>query len=87
MEENKQTSRSNLKAELEASFVALPESLSTNQVAQMTNTSPESFRLWRYAQRKGLSQINYGPRALKAGRRVFYLKSDVIEWLVAEQQK
>lgn len=50
--------------------------LSTQQVADMTGLSPNTFRAWR-SQGKG-------PRWFKLGQRCFYMREDIEAWI--EQQ-
>lgn len=53
---------------------ALPENLTTNEVADLVRTSPETVRYWRH--------VGKGPRSWKAGgRRVLYRREDVEAWL------
>lgn len=47
----------------------MPEYLTTQEVADLCRTSPETVRYWRHIQR--------GPRSFKLGRRVLYSASDV----------
>jgi len=43
--------------------------LTTNEVAELSRTSPATVRYWRH--------IGYGPRGRKVGRRVLYERSEV----------
>ena len=43
--------------------------LTTQEVAGLLRTSPETVRFWRH--------IGKGPRSLKVGRRVLYARPDV----------
>jgi hypothetical protein len=51
--------------------------LTTQEVAAMFRTSPETVRYWRH--------VNAGPPSFKVGRRVLYDATGVERWL-AEQQ-
>lgn len=49
--------------------------LTTEEVARILRTSPETVRYWRH--------VNKGPKSFKIGRRVLYAREDV-EAFVAE---
>lgn len=49
--------------------------LTTDEVAEMCRTSPETCRYWRH--------VGKGPRSFKLGRRVLYAAEDV-ERFIAE---
>lgn len=49
------------------------EYLTTNEVAELCRTSPETVRYWRHNKR--------GPRSLKVGRRVLYPAAEVRAWI------
>jgi len=51
--------------------------LTTDEVASLCRTSPETVRWWRYA--------NRGPRSFRVpgGRRVLYATEDVEAWIEA----
>ena len=46
------------------------EYLTTQEVADLLRTSPETVRFWRHAGNKG-------PKSFKVGRRVLYAAEDV----------
>jgi excisionase family DNA binding protein len=52
---------------------ATREYLTTNEVADLCRTSPETVRYWRYR--------GEGPPGTKVGRKVLYRESDVRAWL------
>lgn len=45
------------------------ENLTTEEVARIYRTSPETVRYWRH--------VGKGPRSFKVGRRVLYAREDV----------
>jgi hypothetical protein len=47
--------------------------LTTDELAAVMRTSPETCRYWRH--------IGRGPRSFKAGRKVLYARADVLRWL------
>jgi len=47
--------------------------LTTFEVATILRTSPSTVRYWRHR--------GYGPRGVRAGRKVLYRASDVEAWL------
>lgn len=47
----------------------------TDEVAEICRTSPETARYWRH--------IGKGPKSFKVGRRVLYAAEDVEAWLEA----
>lgn len=49
------------------------EVLRPAEAAELTKTPIETLRYWR---RKG-----FGPKSFRIGRRVFYLRADVLEWI------
>ena len=48
------------------------QNLTTEEVAQLYRTSPETVRYWRH--------IGKGPASFKVGRRVLYALEDVEAW-------
>ena len=46
-----------------------PENLTTEELAQLCRTSPETVRYWRH--------VGKGPKSFKVGRRVLYAREDV----------
>lgn len=52
--------------------------LTTEEVANMLRTSPETVRFWRHAHK--------GPKSFKVGRRVLYAAEDV-EAFIAEARQ
>jgi DNA-binding transcriptional MerR regulator len=46
--------------------------LTTQEVAAMFRTSPETVRYWRH--------IGYGPPSFKVGRRVLYEAEQIEQW-------
>lgn len=53
----------------------MPQYLTTEEVATMLRTSPESVRYWRH--------VGKGPRSFRIGKRVLYAATDV-EAFIAE---
>jgi hypothetical protein len=53
------------------------EYLTTEEVAELCRTSPESVRFWRYSGK--------GAKSFKCGRRVLYPKAEVELWLAELQ--
>lgn len=53
----------------------LPANLTTEELADLLRTTPESCRYWRH--------VGKGPRSFKVGRRVLYAREDV-ERFIAE---
>lgn len=54
--------------------------LTTEELAELTRTSPETVRWWRY--------MGKGPESFKVGRRVLYDRTVVEKWLrTAQGQK
>jgi DNA-binding transcriptional MerR regulator len=49
------------------------EYMTTNEVAELCRTSPETVRFWRH--------VGNGPKSFKAGRRVLYPTVEVQRWL------
>jgi excisionase family DNA binding protein len=50
--------------------------MTTEELAQVLRTSPETIRYWRHLGNKG-------PRSFRVGRRVLYDRKDVLVWLEA----
>lgn len=53
--------------------------MTTEEVARLCRTSPETVRFWRH--------VGKGPRSFKVGRRVLYAAADVEAWLAAARDK
>ncbi|MEV0431250.1 helix-turn-helix domain-containing protein [Micromonospora sp. NPDC050495] len=53
----------------------MPEYLTTQEVADLCRTSPETVRYWRH--------IRKGPKSFKLGRKVLYAREDVQAYLDA----
>ena len=49
-----------------------PEYMTTEEVAAMFRTSPNTVRYWK--------SVGKGPRGVKIGRRVLYARTDVEQW-------
>lgn len=47
----------------------MPEYMTTEEVAAMLRTPPETVRYWRH--------VKKGPKSFKVGRRVLYVREDV----------
>jgi excisionase family DNA binding protein len=47
----------------------MSENLTTEEVAEIFRTSPETVRYWRH--------VGRGPKSFKVGRRVLYAREDV----------
>ena len=47
--------------------------ITTNELAELCRTSPETVRYWRH--------IGEGPKGIRIGRRVLYDLADVEAWL------
>ena len=47
----------------------IEENLTTEEVARIYRTSPETVRYWRH--------VGKGPKSFKRGRRVLYARADV----------
>lgn len=47
----------------------LPANLTTEELAELLRTTPESCRYWRH--------VKKGPKSFKVGRRVLYAREDV----------
>ena len=62
-------SGSQLAAQAELSRARMAQYLTTEEVAQLLRTSPETVRYWRH--------VGAGPRSFKVGRRVLYDADDV----------
>lgn len=54
------------------------EYLTTDEVAKICRTSPETLRYWRY--------LGEGPNSFKLGRRVLYDRGELDAW-IAERRK
>jgi len=52
--------------------------LTTEEVAELLRTSPETVRYWRF--------IGNGPLSFKVGRRVLYARQDVDDFVAAAQR-
>lgn len=52
--------------------------LTTEEVAEICRTAPETCRYWRH--------VGKGPKSFKVGRRVLYAEADVLSWLAEAQQ-
>ncbi len=52
--------------------------MTTNEVAELFRTSPETVRYWRH--------IGTGPKSFKVGRRVLYDSADVTAWLTEQKE-
>ncbi|WP_205741124.1 helix-turn-helix domain-containing protein [Haloactinopolyspora alba] len=53
--------------------------MTTNELAEMLRTSPETCRYWRHR--------GTGPRSFKVGRRVLYDRADVEAWIKAARDE
>jgi excisionase family DNA binding protein len=51
--------------------------LTTQEVADLLRTSPETVRFWRH--------VGKGPIGFKVGRRVLYAAEDVEAWVECER--
>ena len=51
----------------------LPQYMTTEEVAELCRTTPESVRYWHH--------IGKGPRSFKVARRRLYAREDVVTWL------
>lgn len=51
----------------------MPKYLTTEEVAELLRTSPESVRFWRHAKK--------GPTSVKVGRRVLYPEDELTRWI------
>lgn len=56
----------------------MTEYLTSQEVADIVRTSPETIRWFRY--------VGKGPRSFKVGRRVLYDRADVEQWIKAAQE-
>jgi DNA-binding transcriptional MerR regulator len=52
--------------------------LTTQEIADMYRTSPETVRYWRHT--------GYGPPSFKVGRRVLYEAEQAVQWGRRQQQ-
>ena len=52
--------------------------MTTNDIAELLRTSPETVRYWRH--------IGTGPKSFKVGRRVLYDSADVTAWLTERKE-
>ncbi|PSK99754.1 excisionase family DNA binding protein [Haloactinopolyspora alba] len=57
----------------------MSEFMTTNELAEMLRTSPETCRYWRHR--------GTGPRSFKVGRRVLYDRADVEAWIKAARDE
>ncbi len=57
----------------------LPPNLTTEEVAALLRTSPESCRYWRH--------VGKGPRSFRVGRRVLYAREDVQAFIADARAK
>jgi Helix-turn-helix domain len=57
----------------------LPQYITSDEVAEITRTTPETVRYWRY--------IGKGPDSFKLGRRVLYARIDVERWIVEQREQ
>jgi len=57
----------------------MPKYLTTQEVAELLRTAPETIRYWRH---KGK-----GPRSFKVGRRVLYDQADVEQFIAEAYEK
>ncbi|AVT37399.1 helix-turn-helix domain-containing protein [Plantactinospora sp. BB1] len=53
----------------------MPEYMTTEEVAELCRTRPETVRFWR--------SNGKGPHSFKVGRRVLYAREDVEQYLAA----
>lgn len=51
--------------------------VTTQELATMVRTSPETVRYWRH--------VGKGPKSFKLGRRVLYASADVEAWIEAHR--
>jgi len=51
--------------------------MTTNEVAELVRTSPETVRYWRH--------VGNGPKSFKVGRRVLYERAAVLSWIEEAQ--
>lgn len=52
--------------------------MTTEEVAALLRTSPETVRYWRH--------LGKGPTSFKLGRRVLYARVDVEAWITAAKE-
>jgi len=57
----------------------MPRFLTTQEVADLLRTSPETIRYWR--------SLGRGPASFKTGRRVLYDADAVTEWIDREKAR
>lgn len=57
----------------------MPEYMTTEEVAELLRTSPETVRFWRTRGR--------GPKSFRVGRRVLYARSDVEAFIAAARRE
>ncbi len=55
----------------------MPDYMTTQEVAALARTSPETVRYWRH--------VGKGPASFKLGRRVLYSREGVLAWIEAAQ--
>ena len=51
--------------------------MTTEEVAALIRSAPETVRYWRH--------VGKGPASFKLGRRVLYVREDVTAWIEAER--
>ena len=56
----------------------MPDYMTTEEVAELLRTSPETVRFWRHCGR--------GPKSFKVGRRVLYARQDVEAFIAAARE-
>ena len=56
----------------------MPDYMTTEEVAELLRTSPETVRFWRSRGR--------GPKSFRVGRRVLYARSDVEAFIAAARE-
>jgi excisionase family DNA binding protein len=61
-----------------ATATEAPDFLTTEEVATLLRTSPETVRFWRH--------VGKGPRSFKLGRRVLYAAEDVDAFIEVARQ-
>jgi len=57
----------------------VPEFLTTDEVAELLRTSPETVRYWRH--------VGKGPKTFKVGRKALYVREEVTEWIADARAK
>ena len=78
-------SSNQLKERLELALSSAPEILSERAVSEVFegHIPEETLRLYRHL-RVHNKPGNHGPRFLKFGRRIAYLKQDLIDWIITQ---